>query len=270
LKIAFRRQRRRQFCKDLFTADRRALVLRNVWWHPGKGREAQALASAQRQEKAGGKLPALQEYYLQSAMDSLGAVIFMFLGQGLEQYLAPAAAVPPGVLFRVAALALPLIPMIRLILRPMPDPKSPFEGKGMSAIEVFRATCRLNILWAVMYCGTVMRGTSDIPEYVPDKLRGFLPLFVLMLFVVVQRDGLERFSWLQKVLVSWEQRALARYERFLWKKLKPGDPFYWAYKVLRVLIFACFGLFIEATVRPWNQRRSIFQIQSIGIISRRL
>ena len=109
----------------------------------------------------------------------------------------------------------------------------------------------MNILWAVAYCGTVALGVSDIPNYGPDVLRGYMPVFILGLFTRIHRDGLERYSWMEKILVPWEQRALAKCKRFLWRRFEPGDPLYRAHIAVRLLIFVCFGLFVEATIRPW-------------------
>jgi hypothetical protein len=215
-----------------------ALSLRDIWWHPGKRR-------------ARAQLPPLQEYYLQSSMDALCACLFLFLGQGLAWHFARAVAVPDPFLFRGAALCMPVLPTLRLTLRPMPDPKSPFEGQGMSAIEMFRATCRLNILWAVLYCGTIGLGFSDIDYYVPDFLRGAIPIMLIVIFFAVRRDGLERMNRLQRLFVSLEEQALAACGRFLPRQLRPGDPFYRAAFCLKWFIFAGLALVVEATIRPW-------------------
>jgi hypothetical protein len=215
-----------------------ALTLRDIWWHPGRTKDRL-------------KVPPLQEYYLQSSMDAFCAIAFLFLGQGLAWYFAWAVTVPAPVLFRIAAICLPLLPALRLMLRPMPDPKSPFEGQGMSATEMFKATCWLNGLWGLMFCATVSLGNSDIPYYVPDVLRGCLPLFILSTFVAVQRDGLERMNRLQKLFVSLEEQALAGYGRFLPRALRPGEAFYRAAKVLKFFIFAGLAFEVEATIRPW-------------------
>jgi hypothetical protein len=215
-----------------------ALTLRDIWWHPGRTRTRR-------------QVPPVQEYYLQSSMDALCALIFLFLGQGLAWYFAWAVAVPNPVLFRAASICLPLLPALRLILRPMPDPKSPFEGQGMSAKEMYRGTCRLNVLWAFVFCATVTLGASDIPNYIPDYLRGFLPLQTLSIFFMVQRDGLERMNFLQKLFVSLEEQALAGYSRFLPRPLQPNQAFYRAAKVLKFFIFAGLALEVEATIRPW-------------------
>ena len=136
------------------------LSLRDIWWYHGKRGRVRA------------QLPPLEKYYLESSMDALCACLFMFLAQGLAWYFAWAVQVPNPVLFRACAIALPALALIRMLLRPMPDPKSPFEGKGMSAVEMYHATSRLNILWGACYCATIMMGMSDIPYYVPDVLRG--------------------------------------------------------------------------------------------------
>src|SRR5205823_3529172 len=148
------------------------LSLRDIWWYHGKRGRVRA------------QLPPLEKYYLESSMDALCACLFMFLAQGLAWYFAWAVQVPNPVLFRACAIALPAIALLRMLLRPMPDPKSPFEGKGMSAVEMYHATSRLNILWGACYCATIMMGMSDIPYYVPDVLRGGLPVFVLVNFVM--------------------------------------------------------------------------------------
>ena len=234
-----------------------ALTLRDIWWHPGRTNDRR-------------KVPPMQEYYLHSSMDALCTITFLFLGQGLAWYFAWAVAVPGPVLFRSASICLPLLTTLRLLLRPMPDPKSPFEGQGMSATEMFRGTCRLNILWGFMYCATVTLGASDIPYYIPDYLRGYVPLMTLGIFVAVQRNGLERMNYLQSLFVSIEERTLASYGRFIPKALRPGEAFHSAAKVLKFSIFAGLGLEVEATIRPWlmGQSNDFFFIAGniIGLI----
>jgi hypothetical protein len=215
------------------------LSLRDIWWYHGVNGRDRA------------ELPPIEKYYLESSMDALCACLFMFLAQGMAWYFAWAVEVPNPVVFRASAIAVPALALLRMLLRPMPDPKSPFEGKGMPAVQMYRATCGLNILWGVCYCATVMMGMSDIPGYVPDFFRGFLPPFLLVTFVMVQRDGLEKMNFLQKLFVSAEERALSAYGRFIPQTLRPGDPFYRAAKLLEVLIFAGLLLVVEATVRPW-------------------
>jgi hypothetical protein len=102
-----------------------------------------------------------------------------------------------------------------------------------------------------MYCATVTLGASDIPYYIPDYLRGFVPLMTLAIFVSVHRDGLERMNYMQSLAVSVEEKALASYGRFLPRALRPGEAFYRAAKVLKFFIFAGLALEVEATIRPW-------------------
>lgn len=214
-----------------------ALTLRDIWWHPGRTKDRR-------------KVPPMQEYYLQSSMDALCAIVFLFLGQGLAWYFAWAVAVPGPVLFRSASICLPALTTLRLLLRQMPDPKSPFEGEGMSGTEMFRATCRLNFWWGVMFCGTVMLGASEIHGYyLPDFLRGWLPLTTLVVFLQIHRDGLER-GIIQR-LFNRQEQALAGYGRFLARPLRPGEAFYIGAMGLKFFMFAGLALEVESTIRPW-------------------
>src|SRR5207302_8283023 len=90
-----------------------------------------------------------------------------------------------------ALICLPLISVLRIVLRPKPEPNSPFKLSELSAKQLFRMTWRLNVMWMVAFQGLLLQNVCDCPSNL-DKLRGFLPTMTIMVWIAVQRNGLER------------------------------------------------------------------------------
>ena len=198
-----------------------------------------------------GKMPPMLQYYLDSAGDAAAAGVFLFAAETLTLQVSPALAFPGSVLYRGAAVCLPLISTLRLVLRPKPDPEAPLGQQGEPAIALLKRTWRLNLLWMMAFYGLILQNVSDDPNSKLDMLRGYVPVMTIAIWVVVQRNALARRDNIETVFSDWKKKMKARLKETLPQGLRKGEPLYWWYVVLQIVIFVELAAGLLEVLWPW-------------------
>src|SRR5262249_20143726 len=142
------------------------------------------------------------QYYLRSAGDAVIAGAFLFLAETLALRVSPALVLPDPVLYHGAVVCLPLLPLLRLVLRPRPEPGSMVDASTMSPMDVYKRTCRLNLLWVATFNSLFMLGVSDVPGSILDKLRGTVPLLTILFWHLLQRNALDRRDDIDEIFID--------------------------------------------------------------------
>jgi len=189
----------------------------------------------------GSTFDTLTLYYWNSAMDAAVAMIFLYYSQKLAETVAPSLVLPAAVLNHGALVCIPLIATMRMALRPKPDPSMKFFSNGTSGEKLFYVAWFLNALWLVSVYGVVLQNTTNIPNYWPDKLRGFLPLGLFAIWFALQRDSLARRDDIHRLMRDPRIAWLLRLIEMLPYGLERGQAHYWGYVTSEVLIYL--GLF---------------------------
>ena len=197
------------------------------------------------------ELPPIHEYCVRSAGDAVTALVFTLASQTLALKYAPSLALPYDVLYYGSVIGMPLTAILRLVLRRKPKPDPMFTGPRRSAMHVYRRTWAFNILWLAAEYGLIMQDVTDDPHSVMDPLRGFVPLTTFVLWIACQRNSLNRRNYSMTLFTNPEKQRLERLKETLAQGVKKGDVFYWAARVLEVLIFVELAVSMGAGVWPW-------------------
>ena len=190
-------------------------------------------------------------YYMGLAGDAAVAGAFLLLAETLAVLFAPSLAFPAPVLYHGAVVCLPLQPLLRMVLRPRPDPGPVFDVSTMSAREVYKKTCRLSILWLGTFNGLFALNVSDKPNSIQDRLIGAVPMFTLLLWHLLQRNALSRRDDITELGVDPEKKDLSRLKETLPQGLTKKDPFYRWYVLLEVMIFVELSAALLLVLWPW-------------------
>ena len=76
-------------------------------------------------------------------------------------------------------------------------------------MHIYKRTWAFNVLWLVADYGLIYQDVTDDPNFVMmDWLRGFLPLFTFMLWIMCQRNALNRRNTLVTVSTNLEKRRM--------------------------------------------------------------
>lgn len=197
------------------------------------------------------ELPAVYQYYVASAADAVTSLVFMLAAQTLALKFAPSLALPLDVLYHGAVFCLPMTAILRLLLRPKPTPDPNFRGSGRSARYIYKRTWALNVLWLLAEYGLICQDVTDDPNSLMDPLRGFCPLFTFMLWILCQRNALNRRNYRVTLFTNVEKQDMERLKETLPQGLKRGEVFYWAARFFEALIFVELGVSMAAGIWPW-------------------
>jgi hypothetical protein len=152
---------------------------------------------------------------------------------------------------------IPLIAMLRMVLRPMPEPDPSYQSSSpRPAIYLFWRTCLFNLLWLLTFYGLVAMDVTDDPHSKLDVLRGFSPIETFGLLIMFGRNGLLRRHTLLSILVCWRTQRLIRFKEMLLHVVKKGDPFYHAAVFLEALLFIELAVSMLDGVWPWVSGQS--------------
>jgi hypothetical protein len=207
--------------------------------------------NSERAEDYRAKLPPIKEYYLDSVKNSAMSAFCVLITLTFINILVPSAAVPVPILVRISYVALPLMTVLPLIFQAMPDPKTPFEDSGLSATAIFMRVCVLNVLWIVSVFLLIVQDVRKDNNFWVDFLRGFLPLFLPLLYVMTQRDPLARHDRIETPMTDWKTKRLIRIKEMLPQGIKKGQPFYWLNTGIPVVGFALMAASLGAGLLPW-------------------
>jgi len=120
----------------------------------------------------------------------------------------------------------------------------------MSPIALYRRTWRLNILWMVAFNGILLQNVSDGPSNV-DRLRGFVPCMTILIWIIVQRNGLERRDYIVTLFTDVTKQLLSRLKGTLPQGLRKGEPFYRLYVFLEMMLFLELAAGLLEVLWPW-------------------
>jgi hypothetical protein len=116
---------------------------------------------------------------------------------------------------------------------------------------IYKRTWAFNILWLVAEYGLICQDVTDDPHSVMDPLRGFYPLFTFLLWILCQRNALNRRNYPVTVFTNLKKQEMERLKETLPQGVKRGEVFYWAARFFEVLIFVELGVSMAAGVWPW-------------------
>jgi hypothetical protein len=206
------------------------------------------------------------QYGLDSAGDAMTAGFSALVAQWLLLEFSPPAAMPVALLWRGAVICLPMIFVLKMMFRVKPDPKKPFHGKEVDPEKIYRKVWLLTILWWATFCGVCLSNVTDVPDYWPDALRGFLPVISFGVWIAIQQDSLGRFNRIRSLFTDVKKVELARKLANLAKGLRPGEPFYIGYIVIQIFMFVMIALSLADAVLPWLTGHSpqASLIQAVG------
>jgi hypothetical protein len=210
----------------------------------------------ERAEDYRAKLPPIKEYYLDSVKNSAMSVFSVLITLTFINIMVPAAAVPVPILVRMAYVALPLMTVLPLIFRAMPDPKTPFEDYGLSAAAILTRVWVLNVLWIVSVFLLVVQDFKRSNPFWVDFPRGFLPLFLPLLYVMTQRDPLARHNKSEELKTHWKIKRLIRRKEMLPQGVEKGQPFYGFSIGIQVVGFALMAVTMGVGLLPWLHGKS--------------
>jgi hypothetical protein len=210
--------------------------------------------------------PPMLQHSLDSVGDAATAGLFALVAQCMMLEFSPPAALPVALLWRGSVICLPLIFVLKMMFRVKPDPNKPFHGEEVDPEKIYRQVWHLTILWHVTFSGVVLSNVTDVPNYWPDFLRGVLPMISFGVWYAIQKDSLGRFNRIRSLFTNVEKVELGRKLANLAKGLRPDEPFYVGYIVLRVFMFVLIGLSIADSVLPWLTGHSpqASLVQSMG------
>jgi hypothetical protein len=211
----------------------------------------------ERAEDYRAKLPPIKEYYLDSVKNSAMSALCVLITLTFINIVVPAAAVPVPILIRIAYVALPLMTVLPLIFQAMPDPKSPFESYGLSAAAILTRIWVLNALWIASVFFLVIQDVRQSNPVWMDIPRGFLPLFLPLVYVMTQRDALDRHDDTETLTPDWKTKRLIRRKEMLPQGLEKGQPFYWFSIGIQVVGFALMAVSMGVGLLPWLHGKSI-------------
>jgi hypothetical protein len=106
------------------------------------------------------------QYLLEGARDGVTAIVFLLASQVLALKMAPSAALPALILYHGAVAFFPLTMILRMLLRPQPDPETPIDTNGMTPEQVFWAAWKLNALLMTAMWFLCAMNVSDKPSNV--------------------------------------------------------------------------------------------------------
>jgi hypothetical protein len=213
-------------------------------------------------------MPPVLRHCLDSMGDAVTAGLFSLISQLVLMEVSPRSILPAPILWRGGVVCLSLIFTLKMMFRIQPDPNAPFSTGDIEPSKICRQVRRLTLLWIFTFCGLVALNVTDIPNYWPDRLRGWLVLVSFAIWFVSQRDWFGRLK-IRTLFMDSEKAALEQKLRFLAKGLKYGEPMYWGYLAMDVVIHLQVVFSIIDSVLPWLTRHSPHAslVQALGAIT---
>jgi hypothetical protein len=196
------------------------------------------------------KLPLHQQYLLDMAGDAVTAMVFLLTTQALARKVNPSLALTTWALYHGGLIWLPMISIMRMVLRPRPALKPAFEESTMSAEGIFRRVWLLNVMWMGAFNGMMVLNVSDVDGSWRDFFLSAGPLLTWGIWVAIQRNALDRRRFIETLFTKLRNLALGRKKETLPQGINKGEPHYGWYVALQVLLFVEFGLAMLPQVWP--------------------
>jgi hypothetical protein len=210
--------------------------------------------------------PPMVQYGVDSVGDAATAGLFTLVAQILMKEFTPPSALPFELLWRGSVICLPMIFVLKMMFRAKPDPNKPFHGEEVDPEKIYRKVWSLTILWWATFVGVCFANVTDIPNYWPDFLRTFIPTVSFGVWIAIQKDSLGRFNKIRSLFTDVEKVERGRKLANLAKGLRPGEPFYVGYVVIRIFMFVLIGLSLADAVLPLLTGQSVQAslVQAVG------
>jgi hypothetical protein len=249
------------FNKYLFTASM-ALIVYCYGWVAGS--KAQALflvagmlaltvreAWAYHDPKDALQAPQEGGYFIDSAKDAAVVLISVLASQALMLETSPDVALPQAALCRATAVFVPLIAVVRMALRPKPDPKLPFQKMKLSAEVMYRRTWFLNGLWIAAFSGVCAMSTTTVDNNPWDLLRGVLILPSYGVLFAIQRRTLLQRTFIVTIFTNVRKLVLGRNRKMLAQGFTKGELGWRWYIAMHIVVFAQIVLALVGQLSPW-------------------
>jgi hypothetical protein len=191
------------------------------------------------------------QYYLDSAGDAAVAGVFLLAAEAMTLNVAPSATLPTPALYRGALVCLPMIPILRMVLRPRPDPESPGEETGLPAETLYRRTWRMNTLWAGTVNGIVFMTVSDRPNSISDSLGTGGTLLLMGLLIALQRNALQRRSKIATLFTNVVKQKKVRLKETLAQGIEKHEPLYKWYVAIGWALYFNIARAMAVILWPW-------------------
>jgi hypothetical protein len=195
--------------------------------------------------------PPRSRYNVDRGGDAVTMMVVLLGTQTLALKYAPSALLPWPDLVRGTAICAPLISILRISLRPVPDPEPERDASRRSATHIYIRTCVLNALWTLSVYGLIAQDVTDDPSSVLDWLRGGVPLVTALLIIVCGRNGLIRRDTLTTLFTSPRKQKLTRWKETLMQPVRPGQVGYGMCVTFEYLLFAELAVSMVTGVWPW-------------------
>jgi hypothetical protein len=214
-----------------------ALTLREAWAHHDPKDALQALPERQ--------------YCIESAKDAAVVLISVLASQALMLETSPEIALPQAALCRATAVFVPLIAIVRMALRPKPDPQFPFRATNLSAEAIYRRTWFLNGLWIAAFSGVCAMSSSNVDNNPSDFLLGALILPSYGVLFAIQRRTLLQRTFVVTIFTNVRKLVLGDKTRTLAQGLKKGELGWRWYIAMHIVVFAQLLLAVAGQLSPW-------------------
>jgi hypothetical protein len=214
-----------------------ALTLRDAWTHHDPTDPMQALPE--------------RRYYIDSAKDAAVVLLSVLASQALMLETSHEIALPQAALCRATAIFLPLVAIVRMALRPKPDPQFPFRKMNLSAETLYRRTWFLNGLWIAVFSGVCAMSTSDVDNNPWDFLRGALILSSYGVLFAIQRRTLLQRTFIVTIFTNVRKLVRGRNRKMLAYGLKRGELGWQWYIAIHIVVFAQAVLALVGQLSPW-------------------
>src|SRR5439155_18730629 len=126
---------------------------------------------------------------IDSVGDAATTLLFLLAAEAITLQWSP-LDMPKALFFRGAAACVALLPMFRMLSRPLPqpDPNTPL-WPDLSPEQVYWRLVRFNLGWIFMFYNSIMMFCADGPSYI-DNARGALPGTLFATWIMIQTNRL--------------------------------------------------------------------------------
>jgi hypothetical protein len=190
------------------------------------------------------------QYYIDLAGDAAVAGVFLLAAEAMTLTVAPLAALPSPVLYRGALVCLPMIPILRMALRPRPDPEMPSQGSGVPAETRYKRTWRLNLLWAGTVNALVFMTLSNRPNSIADFLQMSSTVIWFGLLATLKRNALGRMKF-QTLFTNRTKQDKEHKKNLLPKVVEKSDPLYGWYVAIGAILYFKLAQAMVMILWPW-------------------
>lgn len=195
------------------------------------------------------------DYYGASIGDAVLSLLFTAAGQGLAKLVSPWTALPAEILYRGVVVCVPLMFVLRMVLRPKPEFSAELADPEATAEDIYKRIRRLDTAWLLMYVLLIAQNVSDKHNYSPDTLRG-LTIVLFAIWRSLQADPFTNRIGLVSALTDIGKMLREEMVRKLPRGLDDGEVLYLPYIVVENVIRLTAGMSVLEGLWPWLSGRT--------------